>query len=490
MKEKILRQKIRRKAVLCAVLMVLCVLCGVFAALVEPSQAAETGSRAVFTRRYESSLSSVADLTLRDPFTGRQFTVAAGLPFLFADSSTGVYAYCIQKGQEIFDTGSITRRAYSLYDPMFSGLPASAKENIALTALYGYPNQSAAQLGTDATTAHAATQLLLWESELGYRSSAFQCTDSRVVDAYCSGGHNADVRSVYEAIALQIQQHLRTPSFLEGGPLTLTLTYDPDSGLYTQHLTDTNGSNAALAIESGAGITIRRDGKDYIFSSAQPPERTLSLTLERTDIPPARKDLGPLLIWVDPACGADNQLLVSGVQPRSQCWCICIAPDETTTAPATTTSAATSAATTSIPTTDATTASTSASTVPDTTTTIFSTDITTTTANTSTFCTTTTAIISTECTKSSRTTNGTTVVTSTSVSTGTSTAASSASEPTIAATTTRRAPSSAQTTTSGSSVAPPRTGARTGTAATAVFVLCLAGCGAWLVHQRKKETLG
>lgn len=109
---------------LCACLLALCVCAGAFAALVRPSAAAQAGTRAVFTRRYDAAYASAGNLEVRDPFTGRQFYMPAGLAMLFTGSDAGVHAYCIQKGQEIFDTGGITRRAYSLYDGMFRGFRA------------------------------------------------------------------------------------------------------------------------------------------------------------------------------------------------------------------------------------------------------------------------------------------------------------------------------------------------------------------------------
>ena len=255
MKEENLRRKVHVKAALCACLLVLCVCAGVFAALVRPSAAAQASARVNFTRRYDVAFASAGGLEVRDPFTGRQFYMPAGLAMLFTGSDAGVHAYCIQKGQEIFDTGGIIRRAYSLYDGMFSRLTATAKENIALVALFGYPNRNASQLGTDQATAHAATQLLLWEAQLGYRNSAFERTDGRIADAYFAGGANAGVKTAYEAMARRIQEFLRTPSFLQGKTLVLELTYDAESKRYTQRFTDTSNSNAELSVTGG-----RRDG--------------------------------------------------------------------------------------------------------------------------------------------------------------------------------------------------------------------------------------
>ena len=494
---------------LCACLLALCVALGAFAALVRPSGAARAGERAAFTQRWDPTYSIVKGFSLRDPFTGRTFRLAAGLELLFAENNAGVHAYCIQLGQMICDTGDAPRRAYSLYDGMFSRLPAQAKENIALAALFGYPNRSAAELGAGATTAHVATQLLLWEAALGYRDAAYLRTDSRIADAYFTGGAHADVRAVYEAIALRIQEFLRTPSFLTHESLLLALTYDPASGLYTQRFTDTSGSNADLAV-TGGGVTIERDGDDYIFSSETLPLRERSLTIARTDIPPARiGDLGPLLIWVDPDCGPDNQFLFSGVAPRERCWRACLPPGEgeTTTLPETTTVTEPCPTTTDpCTTTDHYTTTTDP---------CATTENITTTAESTTICTTTTAIITTSCTTSKETT---TRQTTTARTTRTTHSRTTRPRPTTERQTTERRtftrptkpstekcttlPTSAPTTTtrpttqpttrptttcpaSTTVVTPPRTG-DTQAAPVLIFAMCMGSLGLWLAHRRRE----
>ncbi|MDR2686756.1 MAG: thioester domain-containing protein [Oscillospiraceae bacterium] len=476
MKEENLRRKVRVKAVLCACLLALCVCAGAFAALARPSAAAQAGARAVFARRYDAAFASAGDLEVRDPFTGRRFTMPAGLAMLFAESGAGVHAYCIQKGQEIFDTGGITRRAYSLYDAMFSRLPGTAKENIALAALFGYPNRSAAQLDTDAATAHAATQLLLWESQLGCRDSSFTRTDGRMADAYFAGGANAGVKAAYEAVARRIQEFLRAPSFLQGKTPVLELTYDTGSKLFTRRLTDTNGSNAELAV-TGGGVTVRREGSAYIFSAERLPPRALELTIERTDIPPARVGaLGPPLIWVDPACGAGNQFLFSGVEPRERRWRACLPPGEEAT-----------------------------TTIPETTTAPRTTEIIATTAENTTIRTTATAIISTETT--TRTTHGhttrprptataipsTSATTTTTITTTKHTTKTCATRPPTcqtSATARTAVPATTQPTTRSaraSTVAPPRTG-EARTAAAAAALLCMGALGAVLARRKEGNT--
>lgn len=399
--EKQLRKKVRVKAVLCACLLALCVCAGAFAAMARPAGAAQVGAYEVFSQKWDSAFATARSHSLCDPFTGNRFTVPAGLSMLFAQNKNGVHAYCIQLGQVFRDNGTSARRAYSLYDSMFSRLSATAKENIALTALFGYPNRSAPELDANAPAAHVATQMLLWECALGYRDAAFIRTNASVYNAY-SG---AVVRTVYEAIALRIQEFLRTPSFLQNEPLELALTYDPKTGLYTQRFTDTNNSGAALRI-AGGELTVQREGDAYIFSAKTMPMRAMERTVERADIPAARETLGPLLLWVDPACGAGNQLLFSGAEARAACWRARVLPCEpqfiSTTAECTTIRPTTTAImTTACTTTTGQTANTTTSTA---TTTTSTTEKTTLPACTTTTCTTTCTTTRT----TTRTTTGTT----------------------------------------------------------------------------------
>jgi len=397
---------------------------------------------------------------------------------------------------------------------MFSRLSATAKENIALTALFGYPNRGAAALDTNAATAHVATQLLLWESALGYRDAAFKRTDSRIFDGYFTGGAHADVRAVYEAIALAVQEFLRAPSFLEREPLMLDLTYDPASGLYTQRFTDTNGSNAELAV-TGGGVSVRREGNDYIFSSEALPARMQNLTITRTDIPAARTGaLGPLLIWVDPACGAENQFLLSGAEPRGKSWRACLQPgeEETTTATETTTTTE-CATTTECTTTENITTTAECTTICTTTSDIITSDCTTASETTTRQTTTTTrrtthprttrtrptttTSTATTTTSTTTTTMPTTTTTATTTSTTKTTTKKSTTLPTCAATTTTRRTTCPTTTTRQTTcptttissktneVIPPHTG-ETRTAPMIMLVICMGGLGLWLA-RRKRE---
>jgi|GEM_PF-2058665 len=379
---------LRRKAALAAILLTITMLAGVFAATLQTSFAAQVNSTAVFVRRYDNALRSLSAFTSRDPFTGQQLTSPQGLEFLFVDSPGSLQAFCVQKGMFIYDTGQITRRAHAMTDSMFAGLPAQSRENILLTALFGYPNRSPAELNTNARVAQAATQILMWESQLGYRDAFFNRTDDRVFNAYFAGGNMANVRAVYDAIALAIQQFHRVPSFFAAGTLQLNLVYNSATGTYTQVFTDTAGSNAELAITGNNpdGISITRSGDVYTFSAAQTPLHGGALTITRTDIPRARTDaLGPPLFWVDPCRGLHNQILFTGVEPRARSWPAALIPVEppttTTTEPSTTTTepSTTEQATTTLPETTTTTTTTTTVAITTTTTASTTTTITTTT---------------------------------------------------------------------------------------------------------------
>ena len=334
-------KSLRPKGILAAAALLLSLLAGIFTAMLAPSMAARAGSTARFRQRHSAAFASVTPLAVKDPFTGRTLTTEAGLPFLFVEcDDREVYAYCIQKGMQIFDYGNSSRRAWPLDDSMFaSALSARAKEHIVLVMLYGYPNRSAAELGAAEDVAHVATQLLLWEAVLACRDMAFRRTDDRVYNAYFSGDAYPPVRILYDAIAQRITEYLRVPSFFEKDqPLRLELEYDPKTGLCSQSFVDTSESNAELEIsgKNPAGLAILREGDTYTFQTDKKPAGDTAVSIRRTDIPPCREAYGPPLIWVDSNMGAENQLLFSGCEAREQCYAAClIAPAEPTTEPTT-----------------------------------------------------------------------------------------------------------------------------------------------------------
>ncbi|MDR2647169.1 MAG: thioester domain-containing protein [Oscillospiraceae bacterium] len=309
-----------------------------FSALMTALLAAQTsavgaGSSVRFRQTHKSDYANARQITIRDPFTKQNITNAAGTPFLFTESAyKELHAYCLQKGMRIFDDGTFARLAYDFKDAKFDPISASAKENIALVLLYGYPNQTAPTLRATANDAHAATQILLWEAELSYRNAKFERTNSALANAYFSGGNMPAAKSAYDQIAQDIMEHLRVPSFLSGGTLQLHLEYDTAAANYSQTFTDTNRANADLRV-TAAGITVLRDGENYTFTAAQKITQNAEITIARADIPPARQSLGSLLVWIDPTRDFKNQLLITGVEPRSQRFSAHCTPQAATTSP-------------------------------------------------------------------------------------------------------------------------------------------------------------
>ena len=86
--------------------------------------------------------------------------------------------YCIEKG-EVF-----TRTRYKAVtmssSSYWNSLSKTARDGIALTAAFGYPAQSAVELGVPSGhDAYAATQAIIWEYQQGYRTSPQNLTDTR-----------------------------------------------------------------------------------------------------------------------------------------------------------------------------------------------------------------------------------------------------------------------------------------------------------------------
>ncbi|MCL2531316.1 MAG: thioester domain-containing protein [Oscillospiraceae bacterium] len=348
--------------------------------------AAQVGSTAVFRRRFHAPFASLSAFNTRDPFTGQTLHNPRGLHFLFVDSPGTLQAFCVQKGMTIYDTGQITRVARALNDPMFNGLSAVARENMLRVALFGYPNRTPAQLGTTAQNAQAATQILLWESQLGFRNAQFNRTDNRLHNAYFAGGNIAAVHAVVERIERDIAQYLHRPV------LPAQLQFHQHDGHYIALFNEPSGVPLVIAGANPDGIAVTREGDRVMLYTTRRPMHGGTITLMRTDIPAARVNaLGPPLIWIDPARQFHNQLLFTGVQPRGQSFVvhICMPAPVTTTQPTTTTTTTTQPVSSSQPTTttqpiSSTQPSTATTTTQPSTTTIASTQTSTTTRHTST----------------------------------------------------------------------------------------------------------
>lgn len=98
----------------------------------------------------------------------------------------GSPVYCIQYGVSF--NGNPVTGTNLLNASAWTNLSRSAQTGIIRASLYGYPNNN---FGVGNRAAYAATQLIIWEYELGYRTNA--TSDNSQFTSYINS--NSDIRT-------------------------------------------------------------------------------------------------------------------------------------------------------------------------------------------------------------------------------------------------------------------------------------------------------
>lgn len=133
----------------------------------------------------------------------------------------------------------------------WSSLSQAAQTGIIRATLYGYPNNT---FGVSKKAAYAATQLVIWEYQVGYRTSA--TSSNTQFTSYIN--RNSDVKTAYDALLKKIADHATRPNF---GASTIDLKGLGSSNAVT--LTDKNGVLSEFTVKSpNSNIVVSQSGNN------------------------------------------------------------------------------------------------------------------------------------------------------------------------------------------------------------------------------------
>jgi|GEM_PF-1973203 len=290
--------------------------------------ATEAGDKIHFTKSHYAREKGVGSLysipkdnglEYVDPYEGYHTTSAWCDVGVFTGTG-GVYAYCIQKGTAFYE-GDRTG-----VDPdnsnAFQELSEDAQTGIKLAMLYGFPNRSRSTLGANhADDAYVATQAIVWEYQLGFRTSPSSRISSITKSGHTYSGNqiynklikDTPAEAVYDKILDDMAAHLTRPSFTSrtsSAASTVKLQYNSSNGKYQATVTDSNSSGANLEVvgTNSTDVTISRSVNSYTITANSPKDGTFSLRLQRSNAPDATT--GSFLIWGNLA--NENQIVATG----------------------------------------------------------------------------------------------------------------------------------------------------------------------------------
>ena len=229
-----------------------------------------------------------------------------------------VYCYCIEHGVPLPDDTSYAGSSNATHGNKYEQLSAEQKDLLALALTYGYPNRTDLETSKDANACYSATQLIVWQITLGFRSSPTELNDKTYPVSGYTGTmteqlcRNKYFKEYYDLILSDMAAHYKRPSFT-GTLQSSAPSYEMDfvDGKYTVTLTDENNVLQNFYVSSNGGVTASISGNKLTLSSSQPITDEVMIKLNRR-IPSTNQTTG-FLIWNVPGKEEANQDMVSGV---------------------------------------------------------------------------------------------------------------------------------------------------------------------------------
>lgn len=233
-----------------------------------------------------------------------------------------VYCFCIEHGIPLPDSASYAGSSNATHGNKYEMLSDDQKDLLHLALSYGYPNRTDLETSKDANACYAATQLIIWQITLGFRSSPTELNDKTypingytgtMTEQYC---RNKYFKDYYDRILSDMAIHYRRPSFTSGVPL-MAKTYEMDyvNGRYTLSLTDDNHVLNKFYVSAGGGASVKINGDVLTITSSKPINESVTIKLNRR-MPSTNHTTG-LLIWSVPGKEDENQDMISGTKGES-----------------------------------------------------------------------------------------------------------------------------------------------------------------------------
>lgn len=263
-----------------------------------------------FGHIYKSGKHSIHDYTVK-----RQ-----GLP---ADKDEWVYdkdylyAFCIEPGVPFRDKNEYIGSDNPTHGDKWKRLSAAQKDLIQLALSYGYPNRQGLQTSKDANACYAATQLIVWQIALGWRTSPTSVNDR----SYPTSGHsgtmtaqltaNKYLKAFYDAILADMADHGTRPSFTGTALAAPVYELTETGGSWSLTLKDNKNVLSDYYVSSSGGVSASISGDTLTLRSSRPITSETQIILTRR-MPSTNHTTG-LLFWSVPGKEKDNQDMVTGV---------------------------------------------------------------------------------------------------------------------------------------------------------------------------------
>lgn len=264
-----------------------------------------------FNKGFSPYLSRMHDYTAkRSGLTGNKSDWVYGKDY--------VYCFCIERGIPLPDNTEYAGSADASHGDKYKRLTENQKDLLKLALTYGYPNRVGLQTSKDANACYAATQLIVWQITMGFRSSATELNDKTYPMSGYSGTmteqytRNKYLKVYYDAILSDMARHYTRPSFTAYTPgAAKTFELEHKNGKYTVTLTDSNNMLGDYYVSVSGDVSASVSGNTLTLTSTKPINDAVTVKLNRR-VFSTNMNTG-FLIWSVPGKESVNQDMVSGV---------------------------------------------------------------------------------------------------------------------------------------------------------------------------------
>ena len=229
-----------------------------------------------------------------------------------------LYCFCIEPGVPLPDSHRYKGSDDPNHGDKYKRLSAAQKDLLSLALAYGYPNRTDVPTSKDANACYAATQLVVWQIALGFRTSPTELNDRSYPVSGYSGTmteqytSNPYLKNYYDKILKDMEENDIRPSFTSSSSqLAKTFEMEYADGKYSVTLTDTNNVLSKYYVSVNGGVSASISGNKLTLSSSRPITDTVTVKLNR--IMPSTYNTTTFLIWSVPDRESKNQDMVSGV---------------------------------------------------------------------------------------------------------------------------------------------------------------------------------
>lgn len=184
------------------------------------------------------------------------------------------YAYCVRFGADI-NSKIIKKATAPENDKYFSLLSDTTKKGIYAAVNLGYPNSN---LGVKFCDAYAATQIIIWEIQRGYRDPLNNKVTNTLYQKSTINGTPA--KKAYDLLGEQIKNFYMQPSFANQN---LKLEYNPKSEKYEGEFIDKNNVIENYEFVKSPNIEIKVNKNKILISSKDKIKENISL--KRKNVP-------------------------------------------------------------------------------------------------------------------------------------------------------------------------------------------------------------